>query len=1351
MSLQDLADKIVSKFSSIHAGRGYVKNRKLSVNLIANIMLIHVRSSSTLSIKHLETDWGDILDLADDTVGDIFDDRQPSGENRTSIVKVARFPPDPSDLRHAERFASLLPESSARPRKRPFPQSPPRLQDDSRQFRQNEGWVSERPWGSHETANKRPRTFEGRPHGAFDSDQPLPSLENRVTTTYHSSQIPGTQESVNQVYDSQTSPPKKRSSFCITHVAKLITWIDPNPYGTPTSLPQDRLPNQPNAAIPDSPSGRRRLVVNVDRESTKSESPELRLSVHQVPPANSAPVQKDQTEQHRQIVEPAGQFDQHSTRFPSDGWAERPSLLSSRHVQQDWGYPPNHVGHQPEIFRLASDPAHGKDSRELSNARRKDEDVYDPIESDTESFRDKQRMHNAKRLRLSRPPSHDYALPPAPAPRPVHRNGDFLVPAVPKPRLNSSVNKNEELNSLGDGDTPIPLDDGFQQLIRAAASHEKSKIQSRDRGFPKITTSSGNHGLSITEYDSPRNQSNPSQHLFEHQAASLVYPTPFQATTTQWTSENHGIINAKSSKLFSDEEIRVQDEALSPEQDFSALEVNRVTKEPEEQQEEKAVREKKAEDQRLAKEAKEQELAKQKAEEARATEEEEEAVSRAHARKVAQKAKAREEKARIDEQAEADGAEQIKEMEEQLALKDRAQAQQADQDEQTRAENKRLSDARRAKDKEVREKDLAEQAERMMLAVDGAKQLELEKAQKSATSAPSKVKEATPEAPRMLKHRQGTPDQKARRKEKEAQRKAEQLKAAEERKASEEKRAFEQARTLAEANAKDDEKNGAHAKLVSQKEKTPRGQLKSESVDRNVQRYRNSSEARSSPSSLTPVLPGVVMRTPSVSRTNGVSSDTLDSKSGHMDAPPRSALRQTSSAMRRSVSFQDDHPLPGPAFGSDSSISAQLSQTSQTTAVRSMKSLIEINHELAAKAPLSSKPAIMIENKNDGKPARTPIYTRGKVQTRLNVTRDKKMKGRAVDPPSPAKPAPKQELVISSDEDSVSSYYSDEEEGTTANARAGPSSKKKPALADPSQEETHVTPSSSIDPALQTIKPAQSRTTIPVSNLSSSGASSSAASSASPQQKSISRSPARSVSESSSSSSGTQSGTESEAEIVYSSRKTQVGVDHLTPAPSQQVESSSKARQRKMPATDGAMSSQSSHAASSRSQSVVSTSSSNARRADRAADTQLQLETKQSLASTQPSVPPSKTQALPTSEDAPNTTPNVSATQLTHNGLRPANYRYPTMTELKRAAAANTPPRRQSLDRLPPIGGSQRQPPITGIEFNVTSSDENSSSSSSDSDGDDAKTSTHPETKPKSAFSIPGMKGLMKRMFSSSA
>ena len=88
----------------------------------------------------------------------------------------------------------------------------------------------------------------------------------------------------------------------------MIYHADSNPYGTPTSLAlvdqQDSVPSSEVdlSATPDSPLTRYSNsapeafagAIPLDRENTRSESPELRASFHEVPAAGStdAPVEQ---------------------------------------------------------------------------------------------------------------------------------------------------------------------------------------------------------------------------------------------------------------------------------------------------------------------------------------------------------------------------------------------------------------------------------------------------------------------------------------------------------------------------------------------------------------------------------------------------------------------------------------------------------------------------------------------------------------------------------------------------------------------------------------------------------------------------------------------------------------------------------------------------------------------------------------------------------------------------------------------------------------------------------------------------------------------------------------------------
>ena len=62
------------------------------------------------------------------------------------------------------------------------------------------------------TASKRQRTQDPRLNRTFDELQPFGMREEQGGGPYHSSQMTGTQESIHQVLDSQSSPGLKRMS-----------------------------------------------------------------------------------------------------------------------------------------------------------------------------------------------------------------------------------------------------------------------------------------------------------------------------------------------------------------------------------------------------------------------------------------------------------------------------------------------------------------------------------------------------------------------------------------------------------------------------------------------------------------------------------------------------------------------------------------------------------------------------------------------------------------------------------------------------------------------------------------------------------------------------------------------------------------------------------------------------------------------------------------------------------------------------------------------------------------------------------------------------------------------------------
>ena len=171
--------------------------------------------------------------------------------------------------------------------------------------------------------------------------------------------------------------------------------------------------------------------------------------------------------------------------------------------------------------------------------------------------------------------------------------------------------------------------------------------------------------------------------------------------------------------------------------------------------------------------------------------------------------------------------------------------------------------------------------------------------------------------------------------------------------------------------------------------------------------------------------------------------------------PVRSALRGSESLSHRSVSFNDDAIA----------INSAVSKPAKTAPSQGNSNLSrDIQPPAKAAQPRASKsqssPSTRVARKRESdkagdsqgqKPAVSRLATPSrdsasipKIQTKLNVTRDVKLKGRAVDPPLP-KPVKlvEDEVVISSDsERSVSTFYSDED-GRHQPVKAGPSSRKK--------------------------------------------------------------------------------------------------------------------------------------------------------------------------------------------------------------------------------------------------------------------------------------------------------------------
>ena len=634
------------------------------------------------------------------------------------------------------------------------------------------------------------------------------------------------------------------------------------------------------------------------------------------------------------------------------------------------------------------------------------------------------------------------------------------------------------------------------------------------------------------------------------------------------------------------------------------------------------------------------------------------------------------------------------------------------------AEEKKTSE-KLARELQTRETALAEIAKKEMLAADGAKQIEAEK----------KAKE------------------KARCKELAAKKRADEAKAE------------EQAR---KAHSKDREDEAYEEQLARKKAQQPanidfkRQQIQQAStaqeittaLKKHVQKLKSSSEVqnRASPApsvsfnavgpkrSMTPVIPGSSVAQSSSHQTSLASSPLSNRTSSKMDAPLRSALRQTSSGLRRSVSSVSfDVPPPYKLNG-------YIPSTSNA------KSIEEIETELATKPSSASKTTIKIDlpKKAPGEKIAKTAAKNGKEQTKLNFTKEvKKPKGRAVNPRVSSMQAPKQEIVLSSGEDSSTS---EEPVWQTGNAKAGPSSRRPafPVTTSGGKKIAQVKSGASIDPVIRNLNVEKGRTAAPAIIPCSTSQPDRM-----PLQKSTSRSPALALSETYSLSSGSAScsTSSSQSELKSDSRKVQTP-SSKTPHGTESGKLATVTMKEVSKAVNvgvenpcgyipSGASSLSNHASSSRSRSTISVHD-DGRHVDQAADEQLLLESRRSAPSSS-----IKQAVSATSGTADNKVINQGLDHAGRlpNGIRPAYYKYPALSELKKVPRAVTPEAKPKPDH----SSSQAFGALPVEDSGSDSSSSSSDSSSSDSDEDqDVKEPICQNSFKKKSSLCPDLKGVLK-------
>ena len=1309
-----------------------------------------------LNIRHLKTAYGEYIDLEKRVVGDLFDDRGVDGSIRNSILEVHRYPPEP-DEQISQRFFSLAPNSSARPRKRPLElptQSyPPR---NSRNIHREIPSIEEsdvetdRPFG---TAPKRQCTNESMLNRTFHTHQSMGMRKGPGGGSYHSSQISGTQESVLQVLDSQKSPGKKRTSRLWHLSIPILTYnADANPYGTPTSLPftslQESIPvtQIDLSAIPDSPLGREATsaggasggAMQLDRQSTKSESPELRISVHKAPPANPIDASGEQPTTSAKSPEPS------TTSFIFNSALQPVSALRSDEDAKDHGLGVGQKARNPvDVHRTTERRTSTVDSalpeavRSNSKTLRESDPIFDPIESDTESFHEKQQMQSAKRLRSSRIPTTSFSSPRAFNKAGTDsRSGQFLVPSVPKSRTIGACVSLGEVTSPGSREkNEEPRRD--LQDANVSAQKDIELLGKHDTDSPEHAHSEPCHdGQTKTSCETRKKDTGRDEVMSEDKTSSQA--------TTLWSQESNVFAEGTEESVVRQSDNLASNQDQDPnettplirdvnglthnsDENRAAQEARRLAEEAEEQQEKKRIREKKAEEKRLAKEALEKENAAKNKEAAERKANEERLADEKRAKKEARaerSAQAKKAKAKEEELAEAKRLEETRRNAVRLA------------------EEKKTSE-RLAREQQTREMALAEEANKVMLAAEGAKQIDAEKKEKEKA-----------------RHRETAAKNQAD-KAKAAEQTGEAQKRGREKKAREEKLAREKAQQLADNECKDAKHRTQQAGTAQQTATAMRKHGHKILAEQDVQKPGDSTEARSRASttasassniagpkrSMTPVVPRFSVNKSSPNQSSLGSSPLSSRCSGNMDAPLRSALRQTPSALRRSVSSVSFDVPPR------SKLNEYIPSTPKP------KSLQEINNELAPKTssatnvPKNSSRTVpnapsktpmqihMLQNAPDSKITKTPAKN-GKVQTKLQVIREvKKLKDRAVNPPLTSMQAPKKEIVLSSGEDSSTS---EEPVWQTGNAKAGPSSRKPTFPVTKFQDKTaEMKPSDApIDPNIRNIKVEDGRTAAPASLTRSTSEFDTT-----PLQKSTSRSPALALSESFSLSSGSASNSapdsdselESDSEELQApSSKTPTGAKNgMAPITMKGV---SKAVNAVVKQPEGHLqskaSSQSSQASSSRSRSTMSMNG-DGKHVDQAAEKQFQLESQQPVI-----VPRVKQVSSITKGSADGKVINQGLDHAGRlpNGIRPAYYKYPALSELKKLPRAVTPVAKPKLDNSP----SQPLLPLEKSCSDSSSSSSDDSSSDSDEDEDVSRVSSQASSSKKSRL-FSGLKGAIKR------
>ncbi|KAI9871288.1 MAG: hypothetical protein M1830_003107, partial [Pleopsidium flavum] len=441
-------------------------------------------------------------------------------------------------------------------------------------------------------------------------------------------------------------------------------------------------------------------------------------------------------------------------------------------------------------------------------------------------------------------------------------------------------------------------------------------------------------------------------------------------------------------------------------------------------------------------------------------------------RKVTEEQEAKRKEEQIEQERKVEAERIVREREQQAERERKAEEQRLlKQKEDEAAEAFKANEERVAREQEEKTKQMRLEKERKK---EKARQARERKEQEKQEA--ERVENERKEERRLAKEK--------REKKKEQLRNAEQQRALKEAQDKAAKHAEAEAAEAVRRKAKEDEEKAKKAAKDAETKKTRmHGNTAKETniiaeKDRKVneakQRARGSSETRSRHSSTPLITPddkisggnkgSTTPLIPSTSYGQSVTSEKPESlatpgtpaKGTGVDTqmPLPSALRQSPSTLRRSVSFVDE-PIIRPIFKTPSApiftpvfpqpITILPPVFPQPITIlppgRTEKDLARVRSETPgygqeiAKSKISKKSREPTKKKADGK-----------VQSKLNIKRDIKLKGRLIDPPVQPKPPAKEEIIISSEsEKSPSPYFSDPEDDPQQRdgAKAGPSSRSR--------------------------------------------------------------------------------------------------------------------------------------------------------------------------------------------------------------------------------------------------------------------------------------------------------------------